>query len=517
MKSCMKTFLVGQCVLLCVFILGEMVLAQNTMLSQSQDTRKQMFLSLEEAINLVLQNNLEISIEQYNPEIKKEDIKNAEAAFDSTFNTGGTQVLNETDSDQTPTGTTAISTGIQKRFTTGGSYELNLSTSRSTFDTMTMTVDDPETGLPVSTKVDVDDRYATGIELTFSHALLKNRGTDVNTTQIRIAQKNREVSISELRSTVIDVISEVKNTYWSLVYALGDLEVNRLALQLAYDLVKINEAQVNVGTLAPIEVLQAKATAASREVEIISAEQTVRDVEDSLKRLLNIPENDPIWTAAIIPTDAPVSARQSISLQESIQRALENREELYQLQKALEIQEISLNAADNQLKPELNAFSTLDLSGQDTDFGGSISDFTEFNEASVTLGLQFEYPLGNHAAKSSYNKARLGIDQTRLSIQNLEQAIAVQVRQAVRSVETSYKLVEASRVAQQLAEEQLDAEQKKFNEGLSTNFQVLNYQEQLASAQSRYTQAITGYNQALVALDQLIGRTLERHNIVIKE
>ncbi len=243
----------------------------------------------------------------------------------------------------------------------------------------------------------------------------------------------------------------------------------------------------------------------------------MRDVEDSLKRLLNISETDPIWNAAIIPTDSPVATRQAVSLEQNIQAALANREELFQLQKALEIQEISLSAADNQLKPTLNAFSTFDLSGQDDALGGSFSEFSEFNEASVTIGLQFEYPLGNRAAKTSYNTTRLGIDQTRLSIQNLEQAISVQVRQAVRAVETSYKLVEATRVAQQLAEEQLDAEQKKFNEGLSTNFQVLNYQEQLASAQSSYTQAITGYNQALVALEQLTGMTLQRHSIVIKE
>lgn len=498
MKFCTKIALMGQCILFCLFILGQAVFAQETLSSQTQETRRQMFLSLNEAINLVLQNNLEISIEQYNPEIKKEEIKNAESAFDSTISSGGTQVLKETESESAATGTTGIEAGIGKRFQTGGSYEFALKSSRSTFDNF-------------------DDMYSTGIALTLNHALLKNRGTDVNTSAIRIAQKNRESSISELRAKVIEIVSDLKNTYWRLVYALGDLEVKRLSLQLAYDLVKINEAQVNVGTLAPIEVLQARASAASREVEIINAEKTVRDVEDSLKRLLNISETDPIWNAAIIPTDSPVATRQAVSLEQNIQAALANREELFQLQKALEIQEISLSAADNQLKPTLNAFSTFDLSGQDDALGGSFSEFSEFNEASVTIGLQFEYPLGNRAAKTSYNKTRLGIDQTRLSIQNLEQAISVQVRQAVRAVETSYKLVEATRVAQQLAEEQLDAEQKKFNEGLSTNFQVLNYQEQLASAQSSYTQAITGYNQALVALEQLTGMTLQRHSIVIKE
>ncbi len=305
--------------------------AQETLSSQTQETRRQMLLSLNEAINLVLQNNLEISIEQYIIRNKKGEIKNAESAFDSTMSSGGTQVLKETESESAATGTTGIEAGIGKRFQTGGSYEFALKSSRSTFDNF-------------------DDMYSTGIALTLNHALLKNRGTDVNTSAIRIAQKNRESSISELRAKVIEIVSDLKNTYWRLVYALGDLEVKRLSLQLAYDLVKINEAQVNVGTLAPIEVLQAKASAASREVEIINAEKTVRDVEDSLKRLLNIPETDPIWNAAIVPTDSPVATRQAVSLEQNIQAALANREELFQLQKALEIQEISLSAADNQLK-----------------------------------------------------------------------------------------------------------------------------------------------------------------------
>ena len=157
-----------------------------------------------------------------------------------------------------------------------------------------------------------------------------------------VTRKNREISLSELRAEVIKIVSRLKSRYWNLVFALGDLEAKRLSLQLAYDLVKINEAQVNVGTLAPIEVLQAKATAASREVDIINAEQTVRNREDGLKRLLNISEGEhAIWNSAIVPTDTPLSSPQPVSLEESILRALENREELMQLKKASKFRRFS--------------------------------------------------------------------------------------------------------------------------------------------------------------------------------
>ncbi len=488
-------------IVLCGMVFTSFANAQE-ILSQQQDTRKQLFLSLEEAINIALQNNLEIQIEQYEPQIKGEDINTAEAAFSTGVSAESAQVFSEPASVQSPKYITNIETGASRRFKTGGSYKVSLGTSRSDFG---------DTAPPI------DDVYGTDITLTVAHALLKNRGVDINTTPISIAKKQREVSVSELRSKVIDIVSQVKNTYWQLIFVRGDLEAKRLSLELAYDLVRINEAQVKVGTLAPIEVLQAQATAASREVDIISAEKAVQDVEDELKRLLNVSEDDPMWESAVIPTDTPVSTEQPVSLNESIQLALENREELQQLWKALEIQELSVNSSENQLLPELNVQGSFGLAGQDDGLGGSTSELVSFDTYSLTIGANFSYPLGNNAAKSALNKAKLELDKTRLSVQNLEQLIITQVKQAVRAVETSYKLVEATKIARELTEEQLDAEQKKFNEGLSTNFQVLSYQESLATARSRETQAITGYNQALVALDRVIGVTLQQHNIVVNE
>lgn len=482
------------------------LLLLTSSLAQAQDSaQRQIFLSLDEAIAMAIQNNLEIQVKQYEPEIKKAGIREAEAAFGSTLKASSGQVFNEEPAPQrSPDTITSIETSISKRFSTGGNLQASLQTSRSGL---------ADTGDPTS----ADTQYSTGLTLSVGHALLKGRGTDVNRTAIIVAQKQREISVSDLRAKIIDVVSRIKTTYWRLIYVRGDLEAKRLSLQLAYDLVRINEAQVNVGTLAPIEILQAQATAASREVDIISAEQTVRDVEDELKQLLNISDDDPAWEASIVPTDTPVSSRQPVSLDESIRMALNNSEQLKQLRKALEIQQLSVTASENQLLPELGVQGSIELTGTDEDFAGSFSDFAGFNEYSFNVGASFSYPLGNVAAQSSAKKARLELDKSRLSIQSAEQAIINQVKQAVRGVETSYRLVEASEIALQLAQQQLDAEQKKFNEGLSTNFQVLQFQGSLASSRSRYTQAITSYNQALVGLEQLTGTTLQRHNIVVNE
>jgi outer membrane protein TolC len=481
-------------------------IAYGQEMSTLQPSNRQVFLSLEEAIAIALQNNLEIQTLQYDPEIKKEAIRKAEAAFRPTIKSSGAQVFNEKpSSSQSPTSVTSLDMTVNKGLSTGGNIQAKLETSRAGLDTSEMPPGTPDT------------QYETSLSLSVGHALFKGRGTAINRTPILIAQKQREMSVSQLRSKTTDIVSEVKTSYWRLINARGDLEAKRLSLQLAYDLVKINEAQVKVGTLAPIEVLQAQATAASREVSIISAEQKVRDEEDELKRLLSIPDDDPVWQAAIVPTDSPIATKQPVSLDDSIRTALENSEQLRQLQQSIEMQQIALMATRNQLQPDLNIQGGFNLSGTDENWGGSLGETVGFDTYSFSVGASFSYPLGNIAAKSDLNKANLELDKTRLSIRNVEQLLITQVKQMIRAVETSYRLVEASQVALELAQQQLDAEQKKFNEGLSTNFQVLQFQESLANARSQHTQAITGYNQALVGLDQVTGMTLSRHGIVINE
>lgn len=493
------------CLVMVGCLLSGTIYAQNDVSAQAD---RQVFLSLEEAIAMALQNNLEIQAKWYDPKIKQEDIRKAEAAFGSSLKGTSAQILKDAPNPNTsPTAITSLETSMSRRLNTGGSLQVGLEMTRSGFDT---------TDWSAATLAAVGEtQYETVLSVTAAHALMKGRGKELNQTPILIAQRQREISVSELRAKIIEIVAKIKTTYWKLIYVRGDLEAKQLSLQLAYDLVKNNEAQVKVGTLAPIEVLQAQATAASREVDIISAEQNVRDVEDELKRLLNISQDDPAWQAAIVPTDQPVSERQVVSLEDSISAALANNESLQQLHKSIEIQEIGLRASENQLLPELGVSGTVSLTGKEEDLFGSTGDVFSFDRPSFTVGASFSYPIGNDDAKSTVNKGKLELDKTRLTIRNVEQVVTTQVKQAIRGVETSYRLVEASKVALQLAEEQLSAEQKKFNEGLSTNFQVLNYQGSLASARSRYTQAITTYNQALVGLEQATGLTLQRHNIVI--
>ncbi len=479
--------------------------AEKSQIQAMPTDREQIYFGIEDIIKLALQNNLEITAKQIDPKIIDEEITSAESSFDPSSEAKMTYTFNKAEENPNTglsnTNIIGMSGGIGKRSTSGRSYSVTTGVDASVFDTDK-----------------IDDSYDTSVKFQLVQPTMKNLGVDINTTQIRVKKTQRDISVSELRAKTIEVITDINTAYWDLVNARADLEAKRNSLRLANDLVKINEAQVEVGTLAPIEVLAAKAQAASRNVAVTSAELTVLTREDQLKKLLTLPSDDPIWEAAIIPTDQPNAQLYETSLAENIQAALANREELKQLQKAIEIQEISIHYAENQLKPELNLIGGLGLNGKDEGIGDSFGSFVSAENFNVTVGGSFSYPLGgNRAAKSAYNKAKLELDKNKLTLRNLEQQLAVQVRITYRSLQTAYELIGVTRIARELAQEQLDAEQKKFNEGLSTNFQVLDYQDKLTQALTQEAQTITSYNQALVSLENATGTTLQRHNITFEE
>lgn len=466
----------------------------------AQTALPQVELALTDAIQKALANNLSIHIERYALAMSAENIKKTEAAFGRNLSSSSGYTLNESENQNAPQNTVSADVSLDQKLKTGQSYQVRLQTKITDYAASQMATSHIQT-----------------LSLALTQPVLKNRGTEVNTAKIVIAANNQLASASSLRSKVIETVVQVINRYWELIQAREVLEADQYALQLAYDQIKNNEAKVKVGMLAPIEVLQAQSSAASREVQIIGDRQQVQNTVNELKQLLNIREDDPLWPVDIIPTTALDTALHEFSLDECVRLALDHREEVQRQRIALENQRISLETARHQLRPELNLQVTVGLSGSDEQWGGAWGNFFELETYNAGLSLNFSYPLGNQSAKSDYQNAVLAYDQAVLSQQNLEQQITMQIRQALLTMTSAYQQIQATELARQLAEQQLQAEQRKFQEGLSTNFQVLTYQQQTASAQSNYTKAVVSYNKALVSLEQLMGLTLQQHNIVVEE
>jgi outer membrane protein TolC len=485
-------------------------------------------LSLKETIAVTLKNNLSIAVQKYNSKIVEQSIFEKEADFDTTLD------LEFAVGEETRQAAGAFANpnksrnqdydwdfSIAQKFVTGGDYELSFDTNR---------------GLTNSKFVGLNPQYSSDLNLTLTQPLLKDFGIDNNKREIYIAKNNQKISDYEFKGSVIDVITEAENIYWDLVLSIEDLKVKKKSLERAQDLEKQVKAQVEVGTMAPLEVLQAQSEVASRDQLLLSAQDLILDNEDNLKNILNYTFDSERGQKNIRPTDAPFfDPGKEGTLDEALQAALSQRPDLLGKKKELDNRNIEVKYNKNQIYPTLDLVSSLGLNGisgeainvtsgtvtgvskYDGGYDKALSELTTGKYHLWQFGLNLSYPLGNRAAKSKLTAKRLEVAQLLLDIKGLERTIALEVREAYRQIKTDIKRVHAARIARQFAEEKLSAEEKKFEVGLSTSFNVLEFQEDLAEEQSNEIKATIDYKKSKNRLRQVKAQTLAYNNIQLTQ
>ena len=325
----------------------------------------------------------------------------------------------------------------------------------------------------------------------------------------------------------------LRNPLWDLVFSIDDLKVKRQSIDRARELENRVKAQVDVGVLAPLDILQASSEVASREEAVLDAEKSIQDNEDKIKNIINIPFDSVDGSKAIRPLDRPkFIVAQPVDLAESVKTAITQRPDYLIKKKELDNKKILVKYNENQTYPSLDLVGSfglngisgnavdipeLDTSTSKSEFGGNFGHGVEnmFNWKYRTweMGFNVNYPLGNRAAKSRLSVSRLEVSQMLLDIKDKERNIILEVREAVRQINTDIKRVHAAKLSRQLAEEKLNAEEKKFEVGLSTSFQVLEFQTDLAEEQTNELQAVVDYNKSHIKLRKIIASTLDEYNI----
>ena len=268
-------------------------------------------LSLQESILVGLKNNLDIAIEGFNPKIRATDVTAAKAVFDpDVFAEFGFESI------QTPNRNTLVGEitsdiddfdwnfGLRQKLPTGGRYEFRFDNNRN-FNNAQFFVPKDDQGNVIA---DLQTAYTSDISLTVIQPLLKNFGVDINRTQIKIAENDREISLDRFRETIMDVVTQIQDVYWDLVFTIEDLKVERRSLRLAQELAEVNRARVRAGVAAPVEIIQAETDIAAREALVTVAEKRMRDSEDRLKVVLNIPKEGE-WGGLSIPRTRPAFPR----------------------------------------------------------------------------------------------------------------------------------------------------------------------------------------------------------------
>lgn len=460
-------------------------------------------LTLDECLQMALTNNFTIRIQQRNPAILAYNLEGAYGAYEPTLNGGYTW-----GASFSPAGIDS-STGLPNP-PRGGDYNGgNLGVSGQV-----------PYGLGYTLSGDINRDFfgqvSSSVGIRLSQPLLRGFLENAPKYTIEVAKRNLENTEEAFTYQVMTTLNAVEATFYDLLYARENLEVQRKALQLAEKLLAENKKRVEVGALAPLDEKQAESAAASRRSDLIAATFNTRTIQNSLVDLMSGDFRK--WTEVEIVPNATLQAIPEImNRMESWRTALENRPDLKQLKNGLEIDELNEKFRKNQTLPSLGIEGSYgQISAGESSWRGSIDTTAEGRYPRHTIGAVFSIPLGNRAARSNYRAAREQRVQSELEIQQKEQSIFVEVDNAISSVRSAYELVGSTKLAREFAEAALDAENKKLENGKSTSFVVLQLQRDLTAARSAEINALTAYNKALNSLAYREGRTLERRNIELK-
>ncbi len=520
-------------------LIGSCVLSHALMPTATvQAQRREMSLTLREATAFALQSNLEIQIAGLNPPIREAQITEREGIFDLTTRASlrasdtRTQDTATALLDRFPNGTSRdnsqeqrLAVGLSQLTPYGGTAdvelgETHLSTTRRTTGTEQKAgrqgVDQNFfLGFPYPNRPR-SDFYTGEATLRATQPLLKNFGSEVTKTQILIAQNNLTISKEDFRRQVIVITSRVQQAYWDLVFRRQDLEVQKQQLVLAQKLLDQIRKQVAVGTLAPLDVLQAETTIARTEERILLAQNALWAAEDRLKRVMNFSLTGELADVMITLVDTPTYTDPTLDQEEQIRQALAQRPDLIQAKLTLENQHITLVFDQNQTLPTLDLEATLRINGVDPHFGGSFDQIDPSRSYGWNVGLTFRYPLQNRQAKGRVQQSQLAIRQQMLRIKDLEESIMAEVRNSFRDVLTNSQRVQATRISGRLATKQLEAEEKKLQVGLATVFTTLQFQDVLSVERSNGINALTEYLKAIIRLEESKSTLLQSYNIILE-
>lgn len=487
--------------------------------------KKDVSLTLEDSIVQALKNNLNVAVEVLNPELASASVSRARQYFMPTVQVDLTGNRMEQLSTWSLQGsgtyilkTTGSTASVAQQMPFGGNFTASLSYDYQKNNQLFQSY---------------NPSYTSRLNFALTQPLLRNFGWAISRREIIVAQNDLEVSRSQFKTVLINLVYSVETAYWNLVYSVENLKTLEQALQSGRDLLVKTKKEVEVGTKAPIEVLNAEATVARREADILQAEAMVKRSQDQLKTLLNQGGDPSAKGQNLRPADTPSFKPFTITLDEAFEKAMARRPDLEVAKSTIEIKRINFRYAKNQTLPQLDLQlikASPGISGAQFiydpnnpflpptpgDAGSAAQAFKDtfrFLYNNWTAGLTLTIPVGDVVGRANYTYAKLDLEQTQARLKNQEQQIYLEVSDAILTLETAAKSVDAYRIARELAEKQLEAEMKKLAVGMSTNYFVLTYQDALASARSMELKALIDYNVAVANIAKVTGSTLETRNI----
>jgi outer membrane protein len=485
-------------------------------------------LTLDEAVKLALDQNLDIAVQRLDPQTYDLSLASLRAIYRPTVSSS----IGPTSRIQPPTstlngGTAGVETAT-KTYNTGvsqslpwygGSFTFSWNNNKQTTN---------------STVANYNPQFISNFAFALTQPLLQGFRIDSTRQQLLVTRISQQISEAQLRAVITNTLANVRNAYWDFVYSVQVVDAARQSLALAQRLLDDNKIRVEVGTLAPLDVLQSESEVATRQQTLTQVQATQRTAELALKRLIVSGTEDPYWRATLNPTDRPTVVSVAIDLEAAIRTGLDNRTDVQQAKRQLESNNISMRYLRDQTLPSLTlsaGYGAQGVGGAQKVRSGSQVDAPVgsiipggYGDALGTLGglkypnwnatLNFSYLIGTSSADARVARARIQVAESAAQVRVLELQVATELTNAALQVENTLKRVDSAGAARALVQRRLEAEQSKFDVGMSTTFLVTQAQRDLADAQNTELRAMLDYRKALVDFDRLQQTTSTRTTVI---
>jgi len=489
-------------------------------------------LTLDDAVNFALERNLDIAVQRLNPQLSDIQVASARAFYQPTL----TSTLSQGSNTNAPTSQLQLSAGgfgvTSRTFNYNGGLTQNVPWGGAT---ISATLNNSRQATN-SNNAFYNPQFQSVWSAVFTQPLLRGFRTDAQRRQLIVSRVNRDISDVQLRASITNIVSNVRNAYWDFGVATMAVDVARQSLELATKLVQDNQVRVEIGTMAPIDVVQAQAEAAARRQALVTAESTKRTTELALKRLIVAGTDDPNWTGTLDATDRPAFTPEPIDIEAAVKRALGQRTDLEIARKNVQNNSTTLKYLRDQTLPDVDLQVNYGVQGvggpyqQRANTGilgsqittvvpGGIDDALRtllgLNYPRWTVSLNVSYPLGLSSQDTSVARARVQLSQVEAQLKQVQLQIATEVTNAAISARNTAEGVQAAQATRELSQRRLEAEQSKFDVGMSTNYFVVQAQRDLNDSRNSELRAILNYRKALVELERLQQTTLQNQNITL--
>lgn len=460
-------------------------------------------LTLDDAIRFALQNNQALKVSAFTPDIARANVLAEYGAFDPAIT-----FRRSYSDDESP----VTATPLVRTLTQNDDYSLSftgLTPWGATYG-LTATADNQRGSFNRLT-----DNFVAFGGVFVTQPLLRGFGFGANLAGLRVARADRGVAEWRHRQRVIDTVTDVIVLYSSVIQAREVARIAGFTRSLSARLVQQNERRNQIGQISDADVLQARARLASREENILVAERSAADLENQLRQLLG----ETVYPVGGPPLELeplPPAPSRTVEAAADLKNAFELRPDYQAARLGIVRSRVTTAFARNQLLPRVDFVGRYGYSGMDQDFGAARRQVRDRDVRAYSAGVVISVPLTFAEGRGRARAAKLSLQQTEADIVRLEQDIAVDVALAAGQIETTRQRVMAAENARRLAEQYLDAEQKKFTAGTTSTFLVIQAQDQLAVSQNNYARALADQRRALANYDREIGVTLLNRNIQVE-